>query len=364
MELERLLGRIRESITQGKFQNEAAISQGVILPILQCLGWPVFDTQIVSPEFRVEGTRVDFALCRGENRPLVFLEAKRIGNAEGGDRQLFEYAYHAGVQFVVLTDGQEWHLYLPAEQGSYLERRVYKLDLLERELEECVYRLKRYLSYAEVCSGIALENARQDHRDVSRQRAIVETLPEAWHRLLEKPDDLLLELLADKVEDICGFKPDLEDTAEFIAQLPFHPGVQADTRPPAEAPSQASYRHLDPQPPAGLHGRRGFRLYEQRRDCNAAIEIVAEVLKELQRRDHSFLERFSARRHGRTRQLISRDRQRLYPGRADLCESYAKELVPGWWIGTNYSVSSMKTLLRLACEIANIRYGTDLVIEW
>ena len=34
--------------------------------------------------------------------------------------------------FVVLTDGETWSFYLPAEQGSYEDRRVYKLDLFER----------------------------------------------------------------------------------------------------------------------------------------------------------------------------------------------------------------------------------------
>ena len=64
----------------------------------------------------------------------------------------------------VLTDGQEWHFYLPGEQGLYQERRVYKLDLLERNIEECEARLKRYLDYQAACSGRALEEARRDYQ--------------------------------------------------------------------------------------------------------------------------------------------------------------------------------------------------------
>ena len=51
---------------------------------------------------------------------------------------MFQYAFHEGVQFVILTDGQEWDFFLPAEQGDYAERRVYKLNIIERDLEECV----------------------------------------------------------------------------------------------------------------------------------------------------------------------------------------------------------------------------------
>ena len=42
----------------------------------------------------------------------------------------------------ILTDGQEWSFYLPGEQGRYDERRVYKPDLLEREISEAEISLK------------------------------------------------------------------------------------------------------------------------------------------------------------------------------------------------------------------------------
>ena len=55
-----------------------------------------------------------------------------LGAADDGVRQALEYAFHTGVPFVVLTDGKTWSFYLPAEQGSYEERRIHKLDLFER----------------------------------------------------------------------------------------------------------------------------------------------------------------------------------------------------------------------------------------
>lgn len=68
----------------------------------------------------------------------------------------------------VLTDGQEWHFYLPGEQGDYEDRRVYKLDLLERDINESKTRLSRYLEYEAVKSGEAVESARSDYKDVSK----------------------------------------------------------------------------------------------------------------------------------------------------------------------------------------------------
>ena len=142
--------KVRHGLREGKFTSEAAVSQGILLPALHALGWPVFDTSIVIPEFSVEGRRVDYALCHPENRPSVFIEVKKVGLSEGADRQLFEYAFHLGVPMAILTDGQEWSFYLPGEQGRYDERRVYKLDLLERDISEAKSRLNKYLSYSNV----------------------------------------------------------------------------------------------------------------------------------------------------------------------------------------------------------------------
>ncbi|WP_200865502.1 type I restriction enzyme HsdR N-terminal domain-containing protein [Thermosynechococcus sp. NK55a] len=198
MEISNHIEQVRERLRRGEFISEAAVSQGILLPTLHELGWPVFDTNVVVPEFSVQGGRVDFALCNPPRRPLIFIEVKRVGISEGADRQLFEYAFHSGVPMAVLTDGQEWSFYLPGEQGRYDERRVYKLDLLEREIEEAVSRLERYLHYEKVCSGEALKSARADYQNVARDREIEATLPRAWESLLEEPDSIVVGIISRK----------------------------------------------------------------------------------------------------------------------------------------------------------------------
>jgi len=68
-------------------------------------------------------------------------------------------------------------------------------------------------------SGDALEAARTDYRDAARLRQITATLPRAWAALLESQDALLIELLADKVEDMCGYKPDPDTCSRFLSAL-------------------------------------------------------------------------------------------------------------------------------------------------
>jgi predicted type IV restriction endonuclease len=131
MPLESQLTDIVARLRQGRFQNEQAVSQAIVLPILRELGWDIFDTALVWPEYQTGEGRADFALCHPPSKPAEFIEVKPPGKAEDGVRQALEYAFHTGVPFIVLTDGRTWSFYLPAEQGSYEDRRVYKLDLFE-----------------------------------------------------------------------------------------------------------------------------------------------------------------------------------------------------------------------------------------
>ena len=359
MALAELLKRIQEDLRRGRFTSEAAVSQGVVLPLLHELGWPVFNTHVVWPEYSLEGGRVDFALCHPLDRPAIFVEVKRVGQAQGADRQLFQYAFHQGVPVAILTDGQEWHLYLPAEQGHYDDRRVYKLDLLEREPDESESRFRRYLDYSAGCSGSALASARADYRDVNRDRQIREALPRAWQELLKEPDDFLAELLADKVEDICGYKPDVDSCSQVIRFITGSRPLPAPATGPAIATALPSSGPRPIQRPGGI----GFTLFGQFHPCGAAREVMIRVLQEFDRRDPTFLERFVSRKHGRKRRYVSTDRLDLYPGRPDLAEVHYAELKPGWYAGTNYSRQVIESIILLACDVASVSFGSDIQMD-
>src|ERR1017187_3938799 len=145
MSLETTLSDITTRLRQGKFPNEQAISQGIVLRVFQELGWDTWDTTVVWPEFQTGEGRADFALCHPPSKPAVFTEVKQPGKAEDAVRQSLEYAFHKGVPFVVLTDGKTWIFNLPAEKGSSEDRRVYKLYLYENQSAKQAEILRRYL---------------------------------------------------------------------------------------------------------------------------------------------------------------------------------------------------------------------------
>lgn len=354
---------IRESLEAGRFSNEAAVSQGVVQRILFLLGWPVYDTGVVSPEYSLEGRRVDYALCHPAGKPLVLVEVKQVGQSEGADRQLFEYAFHEGVPMAILTDGREWSFFLPTEQGRYDERRLYKLDLLEREPEEIEATLARYLGYESMCSGRAIEAARKDYRNAARRREAEKALPEAWAKLVEAEDELLMDLVSEKVEDLCGIKPDAAAVAAFLRGRT----LSAENEPP-RAPSIPKKRSPVRTIRAGRGNDRtpesvGFTLHGETHRHKNAIETYAGVLRELAKRDPDFPPRFADRPKGRgKRPYIARTKKDLYPGNPDF--EGGRELRRGWWIDTNLSNDQKVRLLKIACEVAGIKYGSELRIHF
>lgn len=91
----------------------------------------------------------------------------------------------------------------------------------------------------------------------------------------------------------------------------------------------------------------------------SAREVMQEVLRIFTERDRTFLDRFAARKHGKKRRFVARDRTDLYPGSPDLTK-HSVQLIPGWWMGTNYSKRSITKIIHLACEVAGLRFGEDL----
>ena len=90
MNLSQHIEEIQIGIKGGCFSNEASVSQGIVLRLLSALGWPTWNTEVVCPEYALEGRRVDFALCDPPGRPKMFVEVKQVGQSDGAERQLFE----------------------------------------------------------------------------------------------------------------------------------------------------------------------------------------------------------------------------------------------------------------------------------
>jgi predicted type IV restriction endonuclease len=353
MSLQEAIDSIRLRLARGEYQTEAAVSQGVVRRLLSELGWDTFDPDLVSPEYSLKGGRVDFALCYPRQKPYVFIEVKQEKTSLGGDEQLFRYAFAEGVPIAVLTNGREWHFYLPSGQGSMDERRFYLLDVAARDSAESANRFTAYLSFEAVKSDKARERAFKDYSTHRQGKEVEKSLPAAFRDLLSEADDLLVDLLTEKVAETTGFAPERDTVIRFLV------GQAERVVAGPERPHPAPTPPIEPAQPK-TPNRIGYEVNGVWRDCRSGKDVMIGVLRHLADADPTFLPRFAAIKHGKKRRWVAEARADLYPGRPDL-EHLSEELRPGWWVGTNYSAEyNMPKIVSAACDVAGVKFGSAI----
>ncbi len=361
--LEKALVRAREKILSG-VMNEAQVSQGPVRSILQALGWDTFDVDSVVPEYSVGSRRVDYALKTSSATTDIFLEIKAPGKADAdADKQLFEYAFHEGVPFAVLTDGRIWNFYLPSGQGDYQERRLFRLDIVERELSECCETLTRYLDFGRVQNGSSRVDAAKEYADNFQNKKIKQLVPKVWKDLLAEPDALICDALIEAVEAEGGKRPTREDVAEFLKAQSSIVAVAPPSKPTKAPPAYSSSSSPVAKQSQNTTQDIGFRLQDEewQRFKNGKLCYLA-IIRELARRYPDFLQRFKNAKTKGKREWVSRSREELFPDQPKLQESELNDIGGGWLAGTNISAhSDMPKRIHAACACVGLVFGRDLV---
>ena len=153
--------RCKQTIERYKF-DESATKQYIVLPILRSLDWRDDNlyTLEIFPEKRVGDGKVDYALQKDQTS-LVFVECKRWGTSiEKYQAQICQYAFQAGIEIAVITNGKIWDFYLP-NLTSTSERRVIPWEdrifcSIDLEIQqEAVSDFQKYLSKSNVEQGKA-----------------------------------------------------------------------------------------------------------------------------------------------------------------------------------------------------------------
>lgn len=228
-----LINEIRDNKSDLQKVVEEEIKEVIIRRVFSTLGWNNFGmgrNREVIPEYSIETRRVDFALIPPQNlKNIVFIEAKKPDerlDKDSHQEQLLEYAFRQGVKLAVLTNGFTWQFYLPLNSGAWINRRFYTVDFLEQDENDIIRILIELLSKENVSTGASFEFAQRMHDKNQADKIVKENLPDAWEKLLTEPDGLLVELVNDTLEKICGYKADNESVINFlkekITNLPTH----------------------------------------------------------------------------------------------------------------------------------------------
>ena len=204
--LARAVEGIRRSIPLASL-DESATKQSVVLRLLTLSGWNPFDPSQVVPEYTVGARRVDFALLPNSAN-AVFVEVKRASeNLEKHQQQLLEYCFQEGVKLAVLTNGRIWWLYLPLQPGSWEHRRFITINLEAQDPERVQDLFVEFLSHDNVTEGLAIAAAENLVQSQQQEEIATRAIVQAWKQIVETPDELLVDLISETTERICGFKP-------------------------------------------------------------------------------------------------------------------------------------------------------------
>ena len=366
--MEELIEKICFRLNQNAYPNEAAISHGVVLPLLRELGWDVTDPTEIIPEYSTGGGRVDFAICATPKKPSIFIEVKGVGRSLDGDRQLFEYAFHEGVPFCVLTDGKDWNFYFPGGQGSYDERRIYRLQIQDRSPLECADILSKYLDKQRVRSGKAQDDAIRDYRDSANRRDAKRALPQAWSELVNEPEELLVDLLSERAEKLCGVRPEQKEVILFLRSM-----KSIETADNLELYSNSRKatnstifkpRQLKPSSPLRTKSAREVSCTVLGNSFVAANgkEALVIILHQLSSKYGSKVPALAKAVRGSSRNHIAQTVEEIYPARPDLAK--AEEFFPGWLVGLNIANREKLTIVRAACEVFGLTYGKDVIADF
>ena len=134
-DLEVALATVRDRIARYQRQSigEQDTKAALIVPVLRALGWDTEDLEDVKLEYKrlPSDNPVDYALFL-LREPRLFIEAKALGvhiDDHKWTSQILAYATVAGVEWVALTDGNEWRIYnshatVPVEQKLFRVVRV------------------------------------------------------------------------------------------------------------------------------------------------------------------------------------------------------------------------------------------------
>jgi len=196
--------------------DEAATKQAVVLRLLSLIGWDTFNIDEVTPEYSVGVRKVDYSL-RINNVNKVFIEVKRIGEElDHHQEQLLNYSFQEGVRISTLTNGVTWWFYLPLHEGSWEQRKFYTIDILQQESEDVSSKFIDFLCKENINSGNAIQNAEAIYKGQQKQNILKDTLPTAWNKLISEPNDLLVELISETIEKLCGYKAENDFINQFL----------------------------------------------------------------------------------------------------------------------------------------------------
>jgi len=141
-----------EQVT-GQIETEEATKTALVLPLIQILGYDVFNPAEVVPEFTADvgikrGEKVDYAICR-DGQPIMLFECKPVGaKLESYSSQLYRYFSTTDARLAVLTDGVRYRFFSDLHDRNRLDDTPFFSFSLDRIRKDDAERLEQFAKAA------------------------------------------------------------------------------------------------------------------------------------------------------------------------------------------------------------------------
>ncbi len=204
--------------TKDMIQTEEATKNSMIMPLIQILGYNVFDPLEVTPELIADigtkkGEKVDYAILK-DGKPIILFECKKAGAELNINHasQLFRYFHVTAARFGVLTNGLVYQFFTDLEQPNKMDEKPFFefriLDFKDRDVDE----LKKFAKAA-----FDLDTILTTANDLKYTRAIQSRLAE-W---ITNPSEDFVRLVSSELLGSKRFTPAVKDQFTLIVKRAF-----------------------------------------------------------------------------------------------------------------------------------------------
>jgi predicted type IV restriction endonuclease len=259
--LDNTIQRLRMRILDFKGRNISINEQNtkttLINPLLVALGWDIEDLDEVSCEYKKkpQDNPVDYALFLLQT-PCLFVEAKALGSNLADRRwvtQTLSYAAVVGVEWCILTDGNDYRLYNAAALVDAEEKLFRAVTLTDVSIHQRTLEILQLLSR---------ENMRERRlSSLWKSHFIDRRVKEALSDMIKRQDRGLIRLLNNRVDGLTT--SELRDSLQRAElQIAFSEIQDASTlsrekgkrraKPKSKTPSAKKARKRPIQVPVGL----------------------------------------------------------------------------------------------------------------
>lgn len=176
--------------------TEEATKTSVVLPLLQALGYDVFNLEEVVPEFIADvgikkGEKIDFAIKIG-GKIAILIETKPISMSLGNAQfsQLYRYFSTAEARLAILTNGKEIWFFSDIDERNKMDKKPFFVFDLQNYDEKQVTELARFQK-----SNFNIE----DILDAASNLKYVKAAASYFSAQLKQPDDDFVRLVGRQI---------------------------------------------------------------------------------------------------------------------------------------------------------------------